>query len=97
LDDDEDDADFIDDDEIMEYIDNPSIETANNSNNAAATAADGADSYNVVRETLDADVVEDNEDAAFEKWASIGFEWAAEYFENSGKSLDLTVDMLSFH
>jgi hypothetical protein len=63
------DDDFIiDDEEIMNEI--VSIPVG---------AVDGA-----IREQVDEDVVEDNEEDAFAKWLSTGFEWVIDYLENSG-------------
>lgn len=85
----EDDADFIDDDEIDEYIDRPALAATSANNNN-----DGNETFKVAEETLDSDVVEDNEEAAFEKWSSIGFEWAPKYFENAGKNRESSLSNL---
>jgi hypothetical protein len=73
---DEDDDNFIDDSEVMDYIKNPVTE-------------EGL-FENVQKESMDTDIIEDNEAAAFANWASIGFQWAEEYFETSGKKFRST-------
>lgn len=41
--------------------------------------------YKVIRETVDSDIVEDDEEGVFDKWADHYFSWTKEYFENAGK------------
>lgn len=60
---------IIDDDEIIDEI--ISIPVG---------AVDGATRH----EQVDEDVVEDNEEDAFAKWLSTGFEWVIDYLDNSG-------------
>lgn len=42
--------------------------------------------YKVIRETVDSDVVEDDEESAFDSWAEKYFNWTKEYFETTGKT-----------
>lgn len=39
--------------------------------------------YKVIRETVDSDTVEDDEESVFDKWAEQHFSWTKEYFENA--------------
>lgn len=43
-------------------------------------------SFKVIKEVLDSDLIEDNEEALFSKFLPLGLDWADEYLDSKGKS-----------
>lgn len=45
------------------------------------------ESFKVIKEVLDSDLTEDNEEAVFSKFLALGFDWADEYLDSDGRYL----------
>lgn len=43
--------------------------------------------FEIIDETLDSDIIEDNEEAAFSKLFAADYEWTRKYLDNTGKKI----------